>query len=387
MRITDIIVITIIFNNLICKLLYAFNIHVFCIYTCIQYTILTVLAKIIQQRRIGIGHRYRLNTSEYISLAVKAIEIAINNLPYATPCTTVVISRSIIITCTGLSSNPCSGKNSTVFSKGIEYVGIILISAYCRRLCRSAEIIPITVDFLPSGRDQTELGITVYTRLGIVEDTGILCLCVIDTIVTEVIIVSVYLVYTCQLFAILIVRKASIFNSPAFLYIIYKSIAILEGRVSISEVRAGLTGKIGIDEGLKSVDFLILGLLREGVERICSEVCRISECTGVNNAKTLTVTPICIILGSKLNTCYHAKRICASGIDRLSLVDPVKLKSQGVGFLIKINGGQREVLVKNIELADIYYEIVIKVYNRSNLCKHAYTFCKLKEEVPCACVL
>ena len=354
--------------------------------TGIRSCILAVLTEIIYHSIICIGGCYSLNTGEHITLVIEAVEIAINNLPYATPAATVVISRSVIITCTGLSSNPCSGKNSTVFSKGIEYVGIILISAYCRRLCRIAEVIPLTVDFLPSGRDQTELGITVYTRLGIVEDTGILCLCVIDTIVTEVIIVSVYLVYTCQLFAILIVRKAAIFNSPAFLYIIYKSIAILEGRVSISEVRAGLTGKIGIDEGLKSVDFLILGLLREGVERICSEVCRISECTGVNNAKTLTVTPICIILGSKLNTCYHAKRICTSGIDRLSLVDPIKLKSQGVGFLIKINGGQREVLVKNIELADIYYEIVIKVYNRSNLCKHAYTLCKLKEEVPRACI-
>ena len=101
----------------------------------------------------------------------------------------------------------------------------------------------------------------------------------------------------------------------------------------------------------------------------------------MNNAKTIALFKRAI-LGSKLNAGYHAKRICSCGIDSLSLVDPVKLHGQGVGVFVKSNRSNREVLIENLKLADIYDEVIVEVNNRSNLSKYAYTLRKLEKEAP-----
>ena len=354
--------------------------------TGIKNRVLSICTKVIYQSFFSVRNSNRLNAGHHITLVIEAIEVAINNLPDTSVVTTLVVGRTVVITSTGFSYTPCTGNNSTVFCEVINQISIILILTYSCRLCGSTEVVPLTCDLLPAGGDFTELGVTIYTCFCIVEETGVLGLIAVDTVVTEVVVVTVDLLNAGKLFAVLIVSEAAILDSPAILYVVRKGVAILEGGVGAAEASAGFSGKIRILEGLKAVNLLVLRLLSEGVKSVSSKVCGVTESTYVDNAESAVSSPVRIILGSKLNALNHAKGICGCRINSSGLVDPVKLKSQGVGSLVESSGCKREVLVENIELADIYYKVIVEVYSCSNLGKYADTLCKLKEEAPSSCV-
>ena len=139
---------------------------------------------------------------------------------------------------------------------------------------------------------------------------------------------------TGKLFAVFIVSESAVFNCPAFVYNVSHCVAVFEVDVYIFEVSTRFLRIIRIHEGLKSVNFLVFRFLSEGIERICSEVCLVAKFTCIYYVETVLV-PISTILRCKLDTCYQAKRICISGINRLSLVNPVELKCQCVCCFIE----------------------------------------------------
>ena len=344
----------------------------------------TFLGELVFLLVLNIGFTNYLLTLKAIAISVEAVHLTVDFLPHSSrnlTINTVVIGTEVITSAVTVVV-PYAGCKSTILFELIGYTGSEVICTGSRSLCRSTEVIPLTCDLLPAGSNLTELGVTVNTSSRIVEYAGKLSLCIIDTILTEVVVVAVDLLYAGELFAVLIVSEAAILNGPAFLIIIRKGVAILEGGVNAGEVSAGFAGKIRILEGLEAEDFLVLRLLCEGVESVSSEVCRVAESTGVNNVKTVAVAPLCVILRSELDTGYHAKRICICGVNRMSLVNPVKLKSYCIGFLIESNRGKREVFVTNVKLADINDYVIVKVDSSGNFGKNAYTLCKLEKEVP-----
>ena len=314
---------------------------------------------------------------------IKTIAITINDKPRLRPLyTRFIVSRTIVITCTISRCYPNTGNKLSVFCQLVSYVFIKLIATGCCSHRGRTEIIPITVDLLPTAGKFTNFRITVYICSLIKEHTSKLGLTVVNTGCTEVIVVAVNLVYTKKLFAILIVSIAAVFYRPTFLNDICQGVVVLESHIGCTEVCTRFAGKIRIYEGIKSVNFLVFGLLCEGVKCICSEITLIAEGTGVNNAETVVFKRI--VLRCELNTLHHTEGICRCGIDRLGLVDPVKRKGKSIGLFVEFCLREREILIHDIEVFVIDDQIVIKVNGRRDLGQNADTFCKLEQEVPCS---
>ena len=270
--------------------------------------------------------------------------------------------------------------------KSIRYINVELIFTSLSSHCSGIKVIPLFSVQLPTTGKFAKFRITVNTGLLIVEHTCVLGLILGNTIITEVIVVSIHLHYTGKLFAVLVVSKAAVFNCPAVLNFLNESIAVFESLIGAAEACAGLAGKVGVNEGFKTVNLLIFGLKCEGIESVSSEECVVAESTGVDYAETIVCTPISAVLRCKLNACYHAEGVSCCGIDCLSLVNPVELKCYSVCSLIEFYRCKGEVLVENLEVADINVEIVVEVNNCRNLCEYAYTLCELEEEVPRSCI-
>ena len=248
------------------------------------------------------------------------------------------------------------------------------------------EVVIVAIDLLPTGRKHSEgriIPLTVFLEL-----SGKLGLVYIQAVVAEIVVISINLLDTGKLNAVLIICEASVLKCPAFLNVVSEGVAVLEGSVGCAEPCTGLAVilRIGIYEGLKSVNQLVFRLLSEGVKSISSEVTLIAKSTGVNNIETILSCLDCAILSRNLDSLYHAKRICGYGINSLSLVNPVKLQSKRICCLVKFSRSKSEVLVTNFKCTVIHNYVVIKVDSCGDLGKHANTLRKLKQEVPCRCV-
>ena len=236
---------------------------------------------------------------------------------------------------------------------------------------------------MPTGHDLTILGIAQLSLISIVDQAGVLGLTVVDTVLTKVVVVAVDLVHAGEFSAVLVVSVTAVLKVPTLLFgISYQSVAILEGGVDATEGSTGLAGIVGIHEGRKTEDLLVLLLQREGIQRVCSQECVVAQFTRVHNVEGLLVAPIRVCLGSELDALNHAERVSGCRINGLSLVDPVELHGQSIGRLIQHGGGQAEILVHDLEIRDVNHEIVVEVNDSSDLGQNADTLCQLQEEVP-----
>ena len=238
---------------------------------------------------------------------------------------------------------------------------------------------------MPTCHHFTILRITNFGVISIDNQTCISCLSRINTILSKVIIVSIDLLNACKLFAIYVVRKAAVLNSPAIVYNVSKSIGILKCCISCTKPCTGLAIEcgIGIYERIESVNFLVFRLLCEGIKSICSEISLIAQVTSSNNVKTVTRLFHCAILRGKLYSLEHAKRICICGINCLSLVNPIENKSQSISLFIELHLCKREILVHDFEFAIINNYVIIEINSCRDFSQYADTFCKLEQEVPC----
>ena len=174
---------------------------------------------------------------------------------------------------------------------------------------------------------------------------------------------------------------------PTVLKCVYKGVRILKLFVNITKGRTLLGRKIGIYEGQKSKCLLVLRLLCKGVKCVCTKEDIVADRAAVNRIETTICIPVSIILGSKLDTAYDAKRISCCRIYSLGLVDPVKRQLKCVGFFVELSLAQYEVVVHDLQFAVIHVKSGIEAKYRSNLGQNADTLCKLKKEVPCGSVL
>ena len=295
-----------------------------------------------------------------------------------------VVIRTIVITSTIFKFYPYTRNQFSVFRHLVGYIFIKLIATRCCSHRRRAEIVPLTIDLFPTTGKLPKFRITIYTCIFIKEYTCELGLIFIDTILTEVIVETVNFVYAKKLFAVNVVSVAAFFYSPAFFNNISQSKAVFECCVCCTKPSTGFTvvRRIGIYEGFQSVNFLIFGFLCEGVKCVCSKVALIAEVTCSNNIEAIARSFKCAILRSKFNTLKHAKGICLCRINSLCLVDPVKCKCESICLFIKCSRCEREIVVHDFEIAVINDHIVVEINSCCDLCKNAYTFSKLEQEVP-----
>ena len=387
--IIDEVIIAFKLDKLICEHLHTIRVEIIAINAAIELGISSINTKIVHQSSLCIRFCYTLNACQQITMNIETISNTIYDEPCVIPGrTTLIIARSIPITHTALGLYPNATRQASVIK--VEDNCLIIVPHTVNGLiCLLIEEIPVVANLSPAAYKHTELCITIRICILIEEETGISCLTNIDTILAKVVVETVDLIDAGELLTVNVVSEAAVLYSPAILFNICKGVAILEGSVGCAKPCTGLAVvlRIGIYEGMKTEDLLVFGLLSKGIKRICSEVSLVADATCINNAESAVAAPVSAILGSKLDTGEHAKGICSCGINSRSLVNPVKLKCKSIGRLVKVLRCKAEVLVTDLKLAMVNNEVVVKVNNCSDLCKHAYTLCKLKKEVPSCCAL
>ena len=386
---SDIIIVTFVLNDLICLLSCSIGIEIFAKYSSVGNRVLSCGSEIINPRCLRIRFGYLLYTNQNISMEINTIAVTINVNPHMCPgfsCS--IIIRAIVISGSICSLYPYTRNYSTSLRHLIDNSsGKFMCTSLCSH-CIGIEVIPILVNHYPTRFKNTKFRISIYASLLIEEEATIYSLTSVDAILAEVVVKAINLLNAGKLLTVNVVGEAAVLYSPAFLNNVCKGVAVLKGSVSCTKpcTRLAVILRIGIYEGVKTIDLLVLRLLSKGIKRICSEVTLIANATGVNNTKCAVCIPVSAILGSKLDTGKHAKRICSCGINSLSLINPVKSKCKSIGALIELSLCEAEVLVTNVKLAIIDIKIIIEVDGCGNFSKHAYTLCKLKKEVPCSCI-
>ena len=120
----------------------------------------------------------------------------------------------------------------------------------------------------------------------------------------------------------------------------------------------------------------------EGIKSIGSQIALVAEGTHIDDVETFLGIPSGIVFRCQFDARKHAERIGGGRIDGLGLVNPVELEGEEVGGLVKVDGGEGEIFVEHMKLADIHHQIIVKVNFCGNFRQHADTFCQLEQEVP-----
>ena len=284
---------------------------------------------------VGVRHLYRTNAYVRISLCKILIAIKLK------PCVHEICACPIVSDAIGCSNECAASENKILKCIGASCNCLLSVNSKCSF---GIEVIVITVYLMPTCHQFTYLRVAYFITVN--NESCILCLTVIYTVITKVIIVSINLMYTVKLFTIYIVNKSTILDVPAFLNSIFcQSIVILECGVHTTERCAGFLRIVGIYKRSQAKDFLIFRFLCKRVKCICTEECIIAQFTIVNDIENVLSSPNNSLLGSKLNSLHHAKRICCYRINRLSLVDPIELKCKSIGSFIKRLSCEAEILI------------------------------------------
>ena len=247
------------------------------------------------------------------------------------------------------------------------------------------KVVPCIIDHVPSDRYLTVLRITDNAVL--LKQTGVLGLTDVDAVFAQVVVVAVDQLNAGQLGAVHVVRITALVDDPTVLDGTGQRVRILKGRIHGLEITALFRSIIGIDEGLQTVDLLVLFLSGEGVQRVGTQIDRIADLTAVYQRQLLARLPGRIVLRRQLDAGKHAQGIGRLHIDRLRLVNPLKRNGQRVRLLVKHRIDQLEIFVDQLDLGIIHRDARIQLHDRLDLGQHADTLGQLAKEGPCRCPL
>ena len=233
-----------------------------------------------------------------------------------------IIRSTIIVPSSLISCMPCAFG----FTGFIKLVGhaIHRVCACCCYLRVRLEIMVLSINFMPAANQFAEFCITICLHRLIIEQSGQLRLALIDAVFTEVIVIAVDQLHASQLLAILVVGESTGFIDPAFFCGADQSVSVFNLFVSISKICAGITGIIRIYIRHQTVNLLILFLLGEGVESICSQIDLVADGTLCNCIDTVLGTPISICLRSNLNSVQHTQGVRRGRVNGCSLLNPAQ---------------------------------------------------------------
>ena len=223
-----------------------------------------------------------------------------------------------------------------------------------------------------------------FVALCIGHDTGVLLLANVDTIFAEVVIVAVDLADTGILITVFIVGETAAFHDPAFLNAVEQGVLVFEVLVNRLEVATILLHAIFTDvgEGIQAVDLLVLWLLREGIQGVCTQIDVVSNGAAVHDHQSVIAVPFCIALGSQCNTGHDTHGVGCINVDGFFLSVPLHDQCQAVLLIVEDGFLQIEVLVVDGQFGVIHIHVLIKVQDGSNFRQNTDSFCQLQQEAP-----
>ena len=284
-----------------------------------------------------------------------------------------------VISCAAGSLHKCAANQNALIVEGVLHAADGADAGMHHIGCR-IKVIIIFTDRLPAGFQSTDRCIVALSID--LQHTGILSLANIDSVFAKIIVETVCLLNAGQLFTVYIIGKTAILIQPAIFHSIDQGVAVVKFLIGILEIATFIIGVIGIYISIQAKGRLILGLLREGVQRTGAHIDLIADSAGVDRLKLILAVPLGILLGCQLQAVDNAHRIGGLRRNCLCLLIPVQGQCKGAVFLIQLNIGQGEILIDQGQLANIQGEIGIVVDHSLDFRKYADTLCKLTQECP-----
>ena len=336
----------------------------------------TILAKVIPHSLDNIVHLGNFLFAGNNKLVTEVVHIVTDLIPASTD-----IIGTIVVTVAIEHIHPDAGDQLAVL---LEFKMNMLDGQLTGGSCHGGafKVVPLTVDALPAGGQNTNVGVAVNLCSLVVEQTGELALTNVDAVLAEVIVDVVDLLDTGQSLAIYIVSEAADLVDPAFLHSIHQSVFIGDLCVGITEVTACVRGISRITVGIHAKHRLAFRLLREAIQTAGTHVDLIADVAGVYCVDLGSISPYAV-LGGQLDAIDDAQGICGCSIDHLALLDPVQGHSQGVGGLVEFNALHLKVIIENLQVAVINHKTVIEVDGCLNPGQVADTLCQTGQEGPC----
>ena len=260
------------------------------------------------------------------------------------------IPSSPVISCAGRGFYKCAPNQFTRIIEGILHA---TDGADAGVHCKSGgvKVIIILANRLPAGFQYT-YGCIVALTVDL-QQTGILGFTGIDTVLTKVIVVAFYLLNASQLYALIVVSKAAVLVVPALLELVDQGVAVVELLIGILEVATLVVRVVRIDIRIQAKDFLILRFTGEAVQSACTHIDLVADIAGIDHFQLVFSIPPGIRLGCQLQTIYDTHGIGRINRNCLCLLFPIQGQGQRAVLLIQSNLGKCEVLIDQLQFADI----------------------------------
>ena len=153
-------------------------------------------------------------------------------------------------------------------------------------------------------------------------------------------------------------------------------------RFAVEMAAARMRGVFRLLIGVNAVLLLEGGLAGHAVERIRAQIDVVADRAGVLDAQALIIIPLCAVLGGQLHAAEDADGVGRIGIDGLTLLDKVALDGEKV-VLIQLRRGQREVIVRHRQAADVHSHVLVKLELYRHFGLFADALRQLEQQIPC----
>ena len=277
-----------------------------------------IFCKVIELVRIRPGVLNDPISLATITIFVKIVFVAIDHGPGL-----LIIRRAIIVSRATIHGLPNTGSQSARIIKGVIDITPVMRTNGSTKIF-FPEVMPLAIDQFPSGGQLANHGIAVSVHACIPEQTAVLRLTNVNTILTKVIVVTVHQLDSGKFCTIDIVGKTTIFIHPAIFQGFDQCVTILEFLVGITKGCTSLAGIIGIDKGQQSIGRLVFRLLCKRIQTGCTQTDVITDLAAMHGSQTMLLTPECIIFRCQFNATDNAQGICRIGINCLGLLFPLQ---------------------------------------------------------------
>ena len=335
----------------------------------------TIISELIPGFLLRIHGRTDIIITGYSVSVQEVVRFTVNLIP-ALP----VVVRSVPVSPAICTLYPYTGLQfATLLEREGNSADCSLAGFYCLAI---REIMRFVIDGNPAILKNTKFCVAIRAIDLVDEIAGERRLAGIYALLTEVVVDTINFSDTGVAYTVFIEGVSTLLDEPAVLDGIDQRVGIVELSVNAAEVTAAFAGIIRVDKRLQTEDLLIFRLLREGIQRVCTQVDIIADIAGVDNIQRILIIPCSVGLGRKLNAVHNTQRVCSRGINCRRLVNPSERHSDRVRFMINFGFLKRKVVIDQFKFAYIDIKVLIDVNYRSDFRQNTYALCQLEQERP-----
>ena len=153
-------------------------------------------------------------------------------------------------------------------------------------------------------------------------------------------------------------------------------------RFAVEMAAARMRGVFRLLIGVNAVLLLEGGLAGHVVECVCAQIDVVADRAGVRDRQRLIHVPCRAVPNAQLYAAEDADGVGRIGIDGLTLLDKVALDGEKI-VLIQLRRGQREVIVRHRQAADVHSHVLVKLELYRHFGLFADALRQLEQQIPC----